>query len=96
MRLGLVRMMTILRLIAAVLALGVLSACTGSTELPPVDQIARKAHVTGDAPSVTLVTMLSEKTGKGEHSALLIDGSERVLYEYIDVKIHSSKWYLLL
>lgn len=73
--------MAFFRIFLSLLAASVLAGCISASDLPPTDQIARQAHVTGDAPSVTLVTMLSEKTGRGEHSALLIDGSERVLYD---------------
>lgn len=70
-----------MRIFLALIFAGLLSACTGSTDLPPADQTARKAYVSGAPASVTLVTMKSVKTGRGEHSALLIDGSERVLYD---------------
>jgi len=58
-----------MRIFLALIFAGLLSACTGSTDLPPADQIARKAYVSGSPASVTLVTMKSVK------------GSERVLYD---------------
>jgi len=73
--------MTLLRIVLAMLALASLSACVSPLDAPPADQIARNAYVSSKPTSVTLVTMINGENGKGEHSALLINGSERVLYD---------------
>ncbi len=73
--------MAVIRLFLVLTVLGLLAACTGSTDLPPADQVAKRSFVSGQPSSVTLVTMKATRNGRGEHSALLIDGSERVLYD---------------
>jgi hypothetical protein len=41
-----------------------------------------RAHYVSDAPpSVTLISMVNNQTGRAAHSALLINGSEQVLYD---------------
>lgn len=43
--------------------------------------IAAVQYVADEPPYVALVTMVSQRTGKGAHSALLINGSQRVIYD---------------
>lgn len=45
------------------------------------EEISRASYVSTEPPSVTLVSMVSTRTGRSAHSALLINGSERVLYD---------------
>lgn len=63
------------------LAMGV-AACDGARRGPapdPVPAAARFAH--GGPTSVTLLTVKNVQAGMGDHAALLIEGSERVLYD---------------
>jgi len=69
-----------LRLLVLVLPL-VLAACAGKPVWAPEDVVARAAHATGQAPSITLVTVINNDTNEGEHSALIIDGSQRVIFD---------------
>jgi len=45
------------------------------------EEISRASYVSAEPPSVTLVSMVSTRTGKSAHSALLINGAQRVLYD---------------
>jgi hypothetical protein len=67
---------TVLAVVAALL----LAGCEIYEPANP-DEISRARYVSEDPPSVTLVSMVSTRTGKSAHSALLINGSERVLYD---------------
>ena len=61
-------------------ALLTLSACAKEVYAPDVDvQKAAYTHNTG--PSLTLLTMISNTSGQGGHSSLLINGSQRVMYD---------------
>lgn len=68
------------RLLLAVLVL--LAAC-GVAQLPwaPDERIAAAAYRSNEPASVTLVTVVTNKGGYGGHTALLINGSQRVLYD---------------
>ena len=65
----------------AVMALFVLTAC-GADNVWSDDAKIMQARYVAPAPrSITLFTVISEKNGSGAHSALLINGSEQVLFD---------------
>lgn len=74
-----------LRIFLALLALIALTACGagGTSSAPNASDSAILAarYVGDDQPSVTLFTVVNNQTGSGAHSGLLIDGSERVLFD---------------
>jgi hypothetical protein len=71
-------MRSMLLLLASLLAL---SAC-GPEEKWASDAAVTRASYRDPGPSsITLYTMVSNDTGAGGHSALMINGSERVLYD---------------
>jgi hypothetical protein len=74
-----------LRIFVALLALIALTACGagGTSSAPNASDSAILAarQVGDDPPSVTLFTVVNNQTGSGAHSGLLIDGSERVLFD---------------
>ncbi len=73
-----------LRNVVAVLALVVLSACGGGPAAAPFasDSAVQAARYVHDGPkAVTLFTVVNARTGAGEHSGLLINESERVLFD---------------
>jgi len=45
------------------------------------EEIARARYESAEPPSVTLISMVKTSSGRSAHSALLINGSERVLYD---------------
>ncbi len=75
--------MKLMRHAALLCAALIITACSYGTK----DQFASKDHVekynysSSEPPSLTLLTMISNKTGAGGHSSLLINGSETVMYD---------------
>jgi hypothetical protein len=70
-----------LRAFAAV-ALLVLAACGGAQNNMADDAvIAQARYVSGGPTSVTLFTVVNTRSGAGAHSALLVNGSETVLFD---------------
>lgn len=76
---------TLARNVCAALALMVLTACggggSGSAPYAP-ESAVQAARVANDGPpSITLFTVVNNRTGAGAHSGLLINASERVLFD---------------
>jgi hypothetical protein len=71
-----------LRNALALVALVILTAC-GTTVAPnATDEEIKAARYSSAAPaSITLFTVVSTKNGSGAHSGLLINGSQRVLFD---------------
>lgn len=69
------------RLIICLLLPLLLAACGAEPTWAPDDAVRKATFVSGEAPSITLYTVISKNTGAGGHSALLIDGSQRVLFD---------------
>jgi hypothetical protein len=67
----------ILIALAAVLAL---SGCEFYTPAAP-EEIARARYASSEPPSITLMSMVNASSGKSAHAGLLINGSERVLFD---------------
>ncbi|WP_370231045.1 hypothetical protein [Cognatishimia sp.] len=59
-----------------------LTACTvpnkGGASL---EEVQRASYAHGGAPKLTLYTMLSNRSGAGAHTSLLINGSQRVAFD---------------
>jgi len=69
-----------LRALAALfLALSV-SACAVEVGSSPAE-VAAARHISDDAPYVSLVTMVNSRTDRAAHTALIINASERVIYD---------------
>jgi len=73
--------MILRRALAALGLVLTLGACATESVWAPDEAVARAAHVPEGPPSLTLMTMISNRDGSGQHSALLIDGSQRVLFD---------------
>jgi hypothetical protein len=58
-----------------------LAACGAQPIWAPDEAVERAAYSSGESPSITLFTVISTRNGTGGHSALLIDGNERVLFD---------------
>lgn len=67
-------------LLLALLLPAVLAACARSQRAPEAE-LARAAYRSGEPPSLALITVIRRDIGTGAHSALLIDGSQRVLFD---------------
>ncbi|WOI55416.1 hypothetical protein [Palleronia sp. LCG004] len=71
------------RLIAGLLSLMVLAACSGADTFAPapMSEVQRRAYVHDGPPEITLYTVLNVTNGSGAHTALLINGDQRVLWD---------------
>jgi hypothetical protein len=69
-----------LRIVIGLVLLVGLSACTDQTSASP-EIVAANHFVSGDAPSLTVVNMKNVGSDASEHTGLLINGSEQVLYD---------------
>ncbi|WP_210115060.1 hypothetical protein [Roseovarius aestuariivivens] len=63
------------------LALALLSGCAAETVWAPDDAVAKAAYRHDGPPRLTLYTMINRASGKGGHSSLMINGSQRVIFD---------------
>ena len=70
-----------LRLVLCVIAFGALAACGADPKWAPQEQVDAVRFVSEEPPSITLYTVVNTSTGSGAHSALLVNGSERVIFD---------------
>ncbi len=59
----------------------VLSACGAEPTWAPQESVEAARFVSQDPPSLTLYTVINVRSGAGAHSGLLINGSERVMFD---------------
>ncbi|MFM2357001.1 MAG: hypothetical protein RLZZ528_2737 [Pseudomonadota bacterium] len=69
------------RLIACLAIPLFLAACGAEPVWAPDDVVARARYVSGEPPSITLFTVVRKTTGDGAHSGIMIDGSQRVMFD---------------
>ena len=68
-------------LVFAVCAAMMVSGCAAERVWAPDEEVSRAAY-RHDGPSrLTLYTMLNNSTGAGAHSALMVNGSQRVIFD---------------
>ena len=70
-----------LRATVAAGALLVLAACSGEQVWAPDAEVEAVAFRPDGPPTVTLMTMINGRSGGGGHSALMIDGNQRVIFD---------------
>lgn len=70
-----------LRLFLVVAALAVLAACGTKPVFDSPDEVQRRAYVYDGPPALTLITMVNNRTGTGGHSSLMINASQRTMYD---------------
>ncbi len=58
-----------------------LAACGADTRTSSDAEIASRQFVSDQPASVTLMTVIRKSTGAGAHAGLLINGSQRVMYD---------------
>lgn len=68
------------RALAALMVTAALAGCEAYTPASP-ERIAEARYVSPEPPSVTLMSMVNESSGRSEHAGLLINGSQQVLYD---------------
>ncbi len=74
-------MIRLRRLGVALAAALTLAGCAAESVWAPDEAVARAAFRANVPPTVTLMTMISNTNGSGGHSALMIDGAQRVLFD---------------
>ena len=70
----------LIRLLLAVFVAVTLSACEFYTPATP-EEIARARYVSSEPPSITLMSMVDERSGSSAHSGVLINASQQVLFD---------------
>ena len=58
-----------------------LAGCGAESVVAPDEAVARARYVSGEPASITLYTVVRKNGGDGAHSGLLIDGSQRVMFD---------------
>lgn len=58
-----------------------LSACAEKAPYAPEEAVRAAAFVAEGPPSVTLFTVINNRSGGGAHSGLMINGSQRVMFD---------------
>jgi len=67
-----------------------ITGCAGNSgRALPEEIAAAQAHVPAPA-SISVITMVNAKSGGGEHSALLINGSQQIIYDPAGTFRHSQ------
>lgn len=69
------------RLILSLVAVLGLAACGAPSVYAPDDQVEAARFVAGAPTYVTLYTVVNKTSGSGAHSAILVNGSERVIFD---------------
>lgn len=58
-----------------------LAACGAEPIWAPDEAVARARYVSPEPPSITLFTVVKKTSGEGAHSGIMINGSQRVLFD---------------
>ncbi|MEE2862371.1 MAG: hypothetical protein ACU0DH_16545 [Paracoccus sp. (in: a-proteobacteria)] len=69
------------RVFLAAAAPAVLAACGGQKIWASDERLRAARFVSGEPPSITLFTVIGIPRGEGGHSGLMINGSQRVIYD---------------
>ncbi|MDO6731763.1 hypothetical protein Q4577_17150 [Marinovum sp. 2_MG-2023] len=81
------------KLIVAFVGLALLAACGTTSERTRYDDaetVARAAYRHDGPPALTLYTMVNATTGAGAHTSLMINGSQRVIFDPAGSVQHSQ------
>jgi predicted small lipoprotein YifL len=74
-------MMRWIRPLCALAAVALLAACGTKPVYDPPEKVAQRAYVHDGPPKLTLITMVNNRSGAGAHSSLMINASQRVMYD---------------
>ena len=69
------------RILLSLVALLFLAACGAESKWASDEFVAAKRYVHDGPPTLTLFTVLSTRSGSGAHLGLMINGSQRVLFD---------------
>ena len=70
-----------LRLVLSLVALLGLAACGAEPKWAPEEQVQAARYVEGPPTYITLYTVINKSSGSGAHSAILVNASERVIFD---------------
>ncbi len=70
-----------LRIVLSLATLLFLAACGAESKWASDEFVAAKRYVHDGPPMITLFTVLSTRSGSGAHAGLMINGSQRVLFD---------------
>lgn len=70
-----------MRLLLCLIALLGLAACGAEPKWAPQEQVDAVRFVEGPPNYITLFTVVNKRTGSGAHSAILVNGSERLIFD---------------
>jgi hypothetical protein len=70
-----------MRLLLCLIALLGLAACGAEPKWAPQEQVDMVRFVSDEPTSITLYTVVNKRTGSGAHSAILVNGSERLIFD---------------
>jgi len=70
-----------LRFVLSVLALAFLAACAAEPKWAPDEAVENSVYVHDAPPTLSLFTVISNTSGSGAHAGLMINGSQRVLFD---------------
>ncbi len=70
-----------LRAVLALLALVTLAACGAEPKWAPDEQVQAARYVHDGPNEVTLFTVINNRSGSGAHSGLMINDSERIMFD---------------
>lgn len=65
----------------AICAVSVLGGCTGEAIWASDEEVAKAAYRHDGPPRLTLFTMINNNSGAGAHTSLMINGSQRVIWD---------------
>lgn len=69
------------RLLGLVLGAWVLAGCAVDRIVAPDIEVQRRAYVSQEPSELVLYTVINNRSGQGAHTALMINGSQRVLWD---------------
>lgn len=70
-----------LRALAGLLVALTLSGCAANKVWAPDDAVRDARYAPGGQPEIALVTSINDRSGEGAHSAIIVNASERVLFD---------------
>ena len=69
------------RIVAAILLPFALAACGAEKIVAPAVDVQRAIYVHDGPPKLTLFTVINKRNGSGAHTALMVNGSQRALFD---------------
>lgn len=67
--------------VALALSLAILAGCAEKGKESPIEEVRAAAFSSGGQPKLTLITVINNRSGAGAHTALLIEGSQSVIFD---------------